>query len=149
MTLTQILAWLSGPLAGSGISWLLEHWNVWANWEPTNALAGFNPKAVIVGIGSGILGLGAYALASQRPDIVNAADPYVQAAFPLLTLLAVQVWHAVINKRLNTTTISATAPKGGVLSATAISPGTQTNVDTSGNQTVTVNSGSNSPGQGS
>lgn len=122
MTVTQILAWLSGPGVGVAISFLLDQWSVWKDWKPADKL-GFDPKAIIVTLGSLGIGLGAYAIATNVPETtITTLDPYVKAAFPLLTLIIPQIWHALINKRLSSTTVSATAPSGGVASATAIGP---------------------------
>lgn len=117
MTINQILLWLLGPGVASGVSYLLDQNVNWRNWSPA-PLFGFSPKAILVSIGSGLIGLGTYALATSRPDLIDTADPLVKTWFPLLSPIAVQLWHAFINKRLNATTVTATT-ESGTVSATA------------------------------
>lgn len=117
MNLTQILAWLTGPSVASALSWLAEQWTPWVKWDPKTIL-GFDPKAAITGIVTLGVGFGAYELATNIPaSTISTVDPYVAAAFPLLAFLASQVWHAVINKRLNQSTISVTTQPVGTLTA--------------------------------
>lgn len=148
MNLSQILAWLSGPGVGVAISYILDQWSVWRNWEPADAL-GFNPKAIIITIGSLLLGMLAYAVATTVPQAtIDQLDPYVKAAFPILTLIIPQIWHAVINKRLTSTTVIATTDSGGSVSATAVS-GSVVSGNAFASNSTAVEGGSNSPGQGS
>lgn len=116
MTMEQILIWLLGPGVGSAISWLLDQNSKWKDWKP-NDLLGFSPKAIVVTVVSSIIGLLTYGIATTRPDIINTADPIVQVWFPLLAPIVVQIWHSLVNKRLTSTTISASTDQPATLSA--------------------------------
>lgn len=118
MNLTQILAWLSGPTVGSAFSYVLDQWKPWHDWKPAEKL-GFDLKAVLVTLGSLLLGFVAYEFALRVPEAtINALDPYIAAAFPLLTMIFVQLWHAFVNKRLEAT--------AGVTTTVAVSTGDTT-----------------------
>lgn len=128
MTLTQILAWLSGPTVGSALSYLLDQWQPWKDWKPKEAL-GFNLKAVIITAGSLLVGFGAWAVATTIPEAtISQIDPYVSAAFPLLTLLGTQIWHALVNKRLAATTVSTSTDQPGTISTTVTTEGAENEV---------------------
>lgn len=152
MTMEQILLWLLGPGVASFISFLLDQNVNWRDWKPA-PLLGFNPKAILVSIGAGAIGLLTYGVATNRPDIINTADPIVQTWFPLLAPIVVQIWHSFVNKRLSATEVKATIPEGieGTVSATATAQSGTTNPDPNVSTTSTAMSGTgtNSPGQGS
>lgn len=119
MTMEQILLWALGPGVGVAISYLLDQNAKWQAWKPA-PLLGFNPKAIIVNIGGGVIGLLSYGVATNRPDLIQAADPIVQFWFPLLAPIVVQVWHRYINKGLTSTEVKATIPAGaGTATVTA------------------------------
>lgn len=100
MDLSQILSWLVGPGAGVFLSYVLDQWSPWKNWKPSNFL-NLDPKASVVTIGSLLLGLGAYTFVTNvAPSTIDQLNPIVQAAFPFLTWLIPQLFHAFVNKRL-------------------------------------------------
>lgn len=150
MTMEQILTWLLGPGVGVAISYLLDQNVNWQTWKPA-PLLGFSPKAIIINIVAGIVGVLSYGVATARPDIIATADPIVQVWFPLLAPIAVQLWHAFVNKRLTATEIKATISPGSgdsaSITATAQSGGAPI-INGSDQTTSTSISGSNSPGQG-
>lgn len=127
MTMEQILLWLLGPGVGSAISWLLDQNSRWADWKP-NDLLGFSPKAILVGVGSSLIGLVTYGIATTRPDIINTADPIVQVWFPLLAPIVVQIWHAVVNKSLSSTNISVSGNSPNTISTTVTTKGAKNEV---------------------
>lgn len=148
MTMEQVLTWLLGPGVGIAISYLLDQNVNWQDWKPA-PLLGFSPKAIIVNIGAGVIGLLSYGLATSRPDLVNAADPLVQTWFPLLAPIIVQLWHAFVNKRLTTNELSATVSSkvGGTASVTATAQSNNISTGQAPN-TTTAMSGTSSTGQG-
>lgn len=146
MNMEQILTWALGPGLAAFLSFLLDQNVGWKNWKPA-PLLGFSPKAIVTTIGSGVIGLLVYGAATTRPDLVATADPIVQVWFPLLAPIAMQIWHALINKRLTTAEVKASIPEGSGATASA-------SVTADSGQTNTVSygppkdSGTNSPGQG-
>ena len=67
-----------------------------------------------------VIGYVAYQFAVSVPaSFVTTADPYVAAAFPLLSMLAVQLWHRFVNQGMNTISIKATSTAPGSVSAEA------------------------------
>lgn len=122
MNLTQLLAWLSGPGVGSALSYVLDQWQPWHDWKPADKL-GFDAKAALITVGSLALGFVAYQVALRVPQAtIDALDPYVAAGFPFVTFLAVQIWHVLVNKRLEasagvTTTVAVTesTPTGAIM----------------------------------
>lgn len=122
MNLSQILAWLSGPSVGSGLSYLLDQWLPWKDWKPPTVL-GFNPKAILITLGSIGVGFVAYLIAISVPQAtIDQLDPYIKVAFPLLTMLAVPIWHVFVNKKLKTITVTANAESGTVSASASVTP---------------------------
>lgn len=117
MTMEQILLWALGPGIGVALSYALDQNARWQAWKPA-PLLGFSPKAIIVNIGGGAIGLLAYGVATNRPDLIQAADPIVQFWFPLLAPIVIQLWHRYVNKGLTSTEVKATIPDGGTGTAT-------------------------------
>ncbi len=121
MTITQILAWLTGPTVGSALSYILDNFAPWKNWKP-EPMFGFNPKAALVTMASLLIGMAAFAAATYIPaTAISYLDPYVATAFPLITMIVVQLWHRFVNNGMNTISIKATASSPGSVSAKATS----------------------------
>lgn len=116
--LTALLAWASGPTVGIAISSFLEGFRPFHDWKP-EVLLGFDPKRVVSMAVSGLIGFAAYEVALNVPAAtIDALNPYVSAAFPLITMIVVLAWHLYTKNQADKTTITATTTGTGTGTAT-------------------------------
>ena len=94
MTIDQLLSYLAGAgavaVAGWFISWVIEPWQVWQNWNNPNG-----KRLVILALAL-VIGAVAQAMKSLDPATLAIVAPYVETAILVISAwLASQAAHKI------------------------------------------------------